>query len=469
MFYNEMNNNRSLENKAKKYRKGGITYRLFKSYIRFFHDRIYYRRTYSLHTENIPAPGTPLMIVSNHQNCINDPIGILLSIRDRKPFFIMRADVFAYHPLLNKFFRSIGLLPAFRIGYEGEEALQKNKDTFLLSAYELINGSTLVMYPEAGHQDKHWLGDFSLGYAKMVFEAAALDNFRTEIFILPSCNHYSDYFRLQEQMLIKYGAPISIKPFYELYQTRPRTAQRQVNALVRKQIEALMLDVRDPDNYEAIDFIRNSAFGRKFAKQHQYDEDKLPERLLSDRLLVDNLEKIKAGGKEEALAEIYADALTLKKGIDEMKINDALFDRCPSWGVIFGYLLLLLAGLPLWVFSLWPNVLNYIVPNMLISRMTDKMFYGTFMLVFSILITIPLLYTLTFVLACIFANVWVALIYSALLPLLALFAWYYRKFFLQTMQALRFRLNFKTKKLGDLKDLRAQLYNHLANLNDGSR
>jgi len=126
------------------------------------------------------------MIVSNHQNCINDPVGIMFSMLDRKPYFIMRADVFAYHPILNKFFRSIGLLPAFRIDYEGEESLQKNIDTFLLSENELVNGNTLVMFPEAGHQDKRWLGDFSFGYTKMVFEAAALHNFETEIL---SCLH----------------------------------------------------------------------------------------------------------------------------------------------------------------------------------------------------------------------------------------------------------------------------------------
>ena len=453
-----------MEKKAKTFKEGGIAYRLFKSYIRFFHDRIYYRRTYSLQKENIPPPGTPLMIVSNHQNCLNDPLGVLFSFRDRKPYFIARADVFDYHPLFGKFLRSIGMLPAFRIDYEGEAALHKNKDTFILSEYELINGCTLVMYPEAGHQDKRWLGDFSYGYTKMVFEAAALDNFQTEIFILPSCNHYSDYFRMQEQFLVKFGAPISIKPFYELYQTKPRTAQRQVSALVRKQIEELMLNIRDLDNYEAIDFIRNTTFGKKFATQHQFDEEKLPDRLLSDRLLVESLEKVKITGNEEALHKIYADALTLKKGIGEMKINDALFDRCPSWGLLIGYLLLLVLLFPLWVFSLWPNALNLIAPNFFINRMTDKMFYGTFVLTMSVLITIPILYTLAFVLTWILTNVWVALIHLASLPLLALFAWYYRKFLQTTMQALRFRINFKTNILDDLKNLRAKLYDRLNEL-----
>jgi 1-acyl-sn-glycerol-3-phosphate acyltransferase len=452
-----------LEKHKKTYQRGSIAYRIFKSYVRFFHNRIYYRHIYNVQTENIPASGTPLMIVSNHQNCLNDALGILFSMHDRKPYFIMRADVFDYHPILNKFFRGLGLLPAFRIDFEGIDALSKNKDTFLLSEQMLLDGNTLVMFPEAGHQEKRWLNNFTFGFTKMAFEAAALGNFETDILILPSCNHYSDYFQLQEQILIKYGTPISIKPFYELYKTRPRTAQRQLSTLVRKQIESLMLDIRDLDNYEVIHFLRNT-YGKRFAKQHQYDEEKLPDRLLSDRLLVAGLEKIKANGKEDELGKHYAEALTLQKGIADMKINDALFDRCPSWMAITGRILALILLFPLWLFSLWPNALHYVLPTILINRMTDKMFYGSFLLIFSIMITIPLFYTLTFVLTWIYANVWLALACLAALPLLGLFAWYYRKFFKQTIQALRFRINFKTKKMNNLRVLRKGLFEGLDKL-----
>ena len=452
-----------MEKETKIDRRGGVAYRIFKFYVRFFHDRIYYRHIYNIQTENIPAAGTPLMIVSNHQNCLNDPLGILFSMRDRKPYFIMRADVFDYHPLINKFFRSVGLLPAFRIDFEGIDALSKNRDTFLLSEQMLLDGNTLVMFPEAGHQEKRWLNDFTYGFTKMAFEAAALGNFETDILVLPSCNHYSDYFQLQEQMLIKYGTPISLKPFYELYQTKPRTAQRQLSALVRQQMEALMLNICDLENYDAIHFIRNT-YGKIFAVQHQYDKEKLPDRLLSDRLLVAGLEKIKANGKEGELGKLYADTLALQKGINEMKIVDALFDRCPSRIAITGKVLVLILLFPLWLFSLWPSALNYVIPIILINRMTDKMFYGTFVLCFSILITIPLFYTLTFVLTWIYTNVWLSLIYIAALPLLGLFAWYYLQFLKQTIQALQFRINLKTEKLNNLSSLRKKLFERLNKL-----
>jgi len=119
---------------------------------------------------------------------------------------------------------------------------------------------------------------------------------------------------------------------------------------------------------------------------------------------------------------------------------------------------------PLWVFALYPNILNLIAPTILINRMTDKMFYGTFVLTLSVLITIPLLYTMTFVLTWFFTNVWVALIHLASLPLLVLFANYYLRFLEKTKQALRFRIHFKTNKMNDLRRLRDGIHQRLNEL-----
>jgi 1-acyl-sn-glycerol-3-phosphate acyltransferase len=416
--------------------------------------------------ENVPPDGTPVLIVSNHQNCLNDPLAVLFTFRDRKLNVLTRADVFAVHPVINFLLRKMGLLPAYRLDFEGEESLAKNKESFYISEKELVSGRTILMYPESGHQDKRWLGDFSFGYTKMAFEAAEIDDFRTEIFILPACNHYSAYFDIQTDVLVKFGTPVSIKPYYELYKSKPRTAQRQVNVVVRKQIEEMMLNITDLDNYRAIDFLRDT-YGRKYAAEHGYKAGYLPDKLLSDRAFFEVLDDAKS--KDGALVQqIYDDALRLEDELKRLNIRDEQFDRVPGRGVIAASVIALLLLLPVWLFSLWPNIIVYKAPELVTRRMKDKMFQNSFLFGMSVLITIPVLYTLTFVLAWMYVNVIAAAVYVLLLPYFGLFAWYYRKHVVRTLQDVRFRCAAGAKKgadkINELKALRTGIYERLSKI-----
>ena len=51
-------------------------YWIFKAYLRFFHDKIYYEKTYKVISEEISEDGIPLLVVINNQNCLNDTLGL---------------------------------------------------------------------------------------------------------------------------------------------------------------------------------------------------------------------------------------------------------------------------------------------------------------------------------------------------------------------------------------------------------
>ncbi len=439
--------------------KPDLIFRAIKSYFRFVHDRLYYRKIYVLNKENVPANGVPTMIISNHQNCLNDPLGIQFSFRKRKVNIIARADVFK-NPIANKFLRFIGLLPAYRMDIDGIETVGNNADTFNVAEHELLNGRTVVLYPEAGHQDKHWLGNFSFGYTRMAFNAAARDDFKKEIFILPSCNHYEDYFRIRTDLLIKYGTPIPISPFYELYKTKPRTAQREVNKLVREQIYSLMLNIEDHDNYESIDYIRNS-YGKRYAEAKGLNPDVLPEKLSSDKLLVSDLEYM-AAKDVNCVKEIYRLAQELKKGTLKNNIRDWNFDKKFFLPEIMIKVVCLTALFPLFIFSLMPNLFIFLAPGLLIPKMPDKLFTGSVYYGMSVLITIPLFYTLTFLLTYTLTSVWwIAAVHLACLPLLGLFAWYYRMYYIKLRSEIRFRRLYNNGELHELIKTRNTLFARL--------
>ena len=156
-------------------------YKILKIWANIYHEKLFYRKTYYLNTENIPPAGTPLIIVCNHQNSLNDAMGIVISLDLRYPHFLARADIFK-RPFIAKVLRFFGLLPVYR-QHDGMANVKINLAIFENVVNYIKRGNTLAMYPEAGHQDKHYLGKFFLSYTRLAFDTAVSSNFEKEVFI----------------------------------------------------------------------------------------------------------------------------------------------------------------------------------------------------------------------------------------------------------------------------------------------
>jgi 1-acyl-sn-glycerol-3-phosphate acyltransferase len=467
----------------KKTHKQGLFYRTLRAYELFLNDCFFYKKVHRIGKENIPPDGTPVLFVSNHQNCLCDPLSVIFTVTDRKINMFVRADIFAIHPWLTKFFNILAMNPAYRLDVDGKDLLSKNMDMFKKTEVKILDGESALMYPEGRHQGKNWLGDFTFGYTKLAFETAALGDFQTDIWIQPCCNHYSSYRDIQQEVIVEFGKPVSLKSYYELYKEKPRTAQRQVNELVRQRVCDMILHIPDLKNYKAIDFLRNTTCGRQFAERQGFKADYLPDKLHADQLFVKKLhdamqndgaaqtDTLPADGAASGIDKntatiqtVYEDALTVESRLKKLKIRDDQFDKRPGWGSIILSAAALVVLFPAWVFSLWPNIFIYKIPDLLMRRIKDKMFHNSFLFVSSSLLTMPLFYTLTFVLVWIFMNVWVALIYALALPWLGLFAYRYGRLAVKTMQNIRFRRVAKTDEGRKLRDLRNSLVERLNQL-----
>lgn len=438
----------------------GIGYKLFKAYIGLFQNKFYYRNVYWLQTENIPDD-VPLMIVSNHQNGLNDPLGVIFSVpnrRKRKIRFIARADVFL--PAAKKALSWLGILPAYRNEYQGEGSAAKNRFMMSQAEEELNLNGTVGIYPEAGHQDKHWLGKFSIGYLHIIFEAARLTNFQKEMFVIPSCNHYSNYFRFREQMLVKYGEPISLAPYYDLYQKSPRRAQAEVNDVIRQHVSDLMLNITDLENYDAIDFLRNT-YGREYARRHGLNPKNLSDKLISDKRFFAALDERKTAEPEKIQA-IYDDAMALKNAIEKHDINDRDFNRRLSRVGMLLKATGLLLFFPLFLLACIPNYLVYLAPKIMTRGKEDVMLHGGINLALSAIVTVPLFYILTFFLMRLLSGSWyVAAAHLIALPFLAVYAWNYSRAWVRWKQGMRLNRLKRTGMADGLNGIRNRMYSSL--------
>ena len=129
--------------------------------------------------------------------------------------------------------------------------------------------------------------------------------------------------------------------------------------------------------------------------------------------------------------------------------------------VVLVFSLIVLA--PFWIISLWPALFIYCAPLPITKRLKDKMFEGTIRYTMSVLLTIPLFYGLSFALVAVYANVLFAIIYTAMLPFIGIFAWNYWQFLKRTCRMIRFR-RLSADKRQSLNGLRKSIVEKLDNL-----
>lgn len=444
-------------------RDHSLLLKAFRAYLIYVNTGLYFRREHIVGLENLPPNGTPLLIVSNHQNCLNDPLCVCLALTDRRMNFIARANVFQ-RPIFNKALRAMGLLPAYRMSFEGYAAVNKNRETMDDASQAISDGETLMMFPEAGHQDKRWLGEFKLGYLRIAFDAAEKLNFERDVMIVPSCNHYACYFHARSRMLIKFGKPLSLRQYYDSYREAPRETLAKVNMLVRSKIDELMLNIEDLDNYDEIDFLRNSEYGDIYAFEHGFKPSYLPARLLADKQLVVALKEA-ANKHPEEMKHIYADTRHLRNEMERINIRDWLFKRKPSSATLTLRALVLFALLPLFVIAIIPTALLFIIPKIFIARLIkDRMFLGSFNLAVSALITIPICQFLASILIWIFCGGWWALGYFVAFPLMFLFAWEYIRLLHKFVGTRNFTSSRNRAEIARLDALRNSIFERLADL-----
>lgn len=401
--------------------KRSFSYKIFCGWVGL-HHRFYYPHHIYIGMDRIPEDGNAIVMVGNHQNCMMDPLNVEVALKDRKCYCLVRGDVFRVNKYFTKFLHWLGLLPVNRLNFEGLQGngnvKEANKNTFSDAKKWLAKGNTLILFPEAGHQNKRWLGYFSLGYLNLAFEAAEEAGFEKEVYIMPFGHHYGNYFHSGYGLTLTFGERIALSPYYDKYKVKPRTTMREVNALVEKQISSLMLDIRDVKHYMAIDALRESEYGRQYAKEHGYNPDNLAEKLEADRRLAASLPE-----ESEVLDELEA----VEEEALRMGMRDWVLASRPGVGSLVMRCLLLLVGLPLaiaclpaWIYELLPRVMF----GKKINGAVDHMFRSTWNMGFGVLVISPLVWILpAVILICV--KWWVGLAYLCALPAMV---WYVSKY-----------------------------------------
>ena len=418
-----------------------LLYKLFYAYVSVVLRFIYFRRFRVVGRKNIPSDKKEgFLLICNHQLGLLDALSIIYSISPREPVFLARGDIFE-KPFIARLLLALRILPAYRQRDVGVEGLEKNDEVFHQSVKLMDEGVVIALFPEGGHQSHHYLGPFKKGFARIAFGYEEACSFECDLRILPMGHHYSGYSGIQNDVLFSIGEPFTFADLYDTYKEHPERARYLLTRRARAKVEALMFNVEEPENYEAVEqlcqmyvplyerqnglkkgdlrndlaakqelnaILRSVDYGRQTDAAHaEGDEadseapaEAAPESDVARRILVDNL-------IQKALGYI--------ENLKVLQMDDDIVARASTPGFV-GRTILWILLLPLFALSAIINFVPHRLSVALSRKIKDKMLVHSLKFgvgLFAFLIWYLIMFAVIWI---VFGKFWIALLSLFFMP-----------------------------------------------------
>lgn len=400
-------------------------YQLLRYYVKFAHNVFFYKKVCVTGWENIPKD-KPVFFAPNHQNALMDALIILFSVK-KQPVFVARSDIFK-NPIIAKILIFFKILPAYRIR-DGKENLKKNKELFNTSVRVLESHTYQTLFPETTHIDKRRLRPLKKGIQRIVFQTEEANDFRLDIQIVPVGIYYSNYWNFRSTIQINFGKAIPVSQFKELYKENPQKAMLALRDEMSKGIIDVMLHIKSEEYYDMYELLR------EMYDTYMLEKLNLPyiqkNKFKADKKLIDALDK-ELENNPENIKKLNKKVSEYAKYLKKYNIRDWVLRKNESFiGVLLKSLLLILS-LPVFLYGALNNIIPYLLPYPLISKLEDRQFTSSISFAFG-LVFFPLFYLIqTLIFHHFIQPGWLSWLYLLSLPITGLLAFGIHRLFVKT-------------------------------------
>ncbi|MCF7822580.1 MAG: lysophospholipid acyltransferase family protein [Candidatus Marinimicrobia bacterium] len=218
----------------------------------FFIVYVFFRRLHVEHQDRVPVKG-PVILAANHPNTLMDPVLVAL-LSGRNPHFLGKSTLFN-SPVAKWFFHAVHVIPVYR-KQDAEAEMGKNAQIFERCFESLEAGNALVIMPEGISQMDGTLHEIKTGTARIGLGAEARNDFELGIQIIPAGINYSSPTEFFSDVHCRFGRPIGLREFGELYQNDEFEAVYQVTNQIRDALEKLTTTVESSETATVLDNLR---------------------------------------------------------------------------------------------------------------------------------------------------------------------------------------------------------------------
>ncbi len=180
---------------------------LVKSWMRI--GLFFYFKKIEVHGLNNLPLDKPVMLMSNHQSALIDPLLIATNIK-HFAHYLTRASVFK-KSFVKKILHSFNMMPVFRVR-DGWNNLANNNPIFDKCTEILKSNNTLVLFPEGSHNLVRRVRPLSKGFTRIIF--GTLDKYPDlELQLIPLGLNYQDITGFVDSASMYFGDPIDARAY----------------------------------------------------------------------------------------------------------------------------------------------------------------------------------------------------------------------------------------------------------------
>lgn len=348
--------------------------------------RLWFRRVYVNFEEPLPQDA-PIIFACTHPNSAIDYLFVPLITR--KPVHVLvRGDVFE-KKWLNKLFRSIWMLPVYRIR-DGYGSLSKNAESFEDCFRVFHENGRVLIFSEGICVQEKTLQPLKKGTARLALEY--LEKHNREIYIVPVANNYTVFRKFRNSVMCNFGKPIKASDYRALYGQNQNRAYQKLTEDITGALERSLIQVK-PWNEEgwtekALQALRLTRFEQRHGWLIHDRSVYAEERILTERLNEQG---------DQLLSEEWKHTAT-KHRLSFYNEGILKLGKNPHFFMIQVWLLS-----PVIVMAALPHVLPYLVARWLVTnKIHDKIFYTTVMVLGSLVVYMVLWFIMFFI----FTGLW---------------------------------------------------------------
>jgi len=344
--------------------------------------RLFYRRWTILGKQDFPKGKAPVIIVSNHQNALMDPLLCCLTA-PKQLHFLTRADVFK-NKYIRKFVLAMNMMPVYRQHDKVDDLGGKNQETFDTTVSRLEIGANIGIYPEGNHGNQKHLRPLKKGLVRLIEIAANSSDQLQTVHLVPVGIDYSEYDDARAGLTVNFGKPFNVNA--ELFSDEEAPVRyKKAMEKVRKHLSEVMVD-HSTENYELL-----RAAEHLLIDQEGYSDW---------NKTIQKLAQLREGFKKQDVNKIAQLADTSKEELDQNKVRflDVLSAHQNAKVPVLAFVLLLPFALPALIahYYVWKLVLR--LTNKIVK---DPVFISTFKLILS-LVFFPLTWLISAIIASFF-------------------------------------------------------------------